>query len=598
MNNRSIARQLRAMSTLLEADGQEAWRLAAYRKAAEAIRAWPDEIADNLAALDNIRGVAKDVREVVRSLVKDGASAAYKELPLQVVPHGLREVLDLPGVGSKTARELFDRFGIGSATDLDLALALRSAELAAKIGSSALARLRVESGRRHRRLQRVPLQTAIAVGNRALVLLRGLDEVKRAELTGEVRRMKPTVTSVACLAAVEGSDRAALRARLTAMEGCVSASEDADETLGGVTTAVFEQVVDDRRILVTVYVAAWQRFFEAWVLTSGDESHRGLLSTERTDGQVVNGTAPNATPADAAALTWTAEERADRLAEEAVYRRRGWPYVMAELREGTSLEAQAFGLEALSARQIRGDLHMHTHASDGSHSLEDMVAACIRRGYAFMAVTDHSRSLRVANGLSVERLWRQREEVLRLRAKYPEIVIWHGAEVDILADATLDFPDDVLAELDVVVASIHVSMHQPVEELTARILHAIQSPHVDIIGHPTGRLLSRRDSYPLDFARVFEAAARNRVALEINANPDRLDLDPERARVAREVGCTFAVDSDAHSRDDLERLPAFGVSMARRAWLEPQQVINSWDVGRLAAWLRGETGRDDGLTGG
>jgi DNA polymerase (family 10) len=275
--------------------------------------------------------------------------------------------------------------------------------------------------------------------------------------------------------------------------------------------------------------------------------------------------------------------------EEEVYETLGLPWIPPELREdhGEIQAAQNHDLPGLIARQhLISELHTHSTWSDGRYTIAEMVHAALDRGYQVMAVTDHSGSLGIAGGLSVDELWNQREEIERVREQFGEaITILHGTEVEIKADGSLDFPDEVLADLDIVVASLHTSLRQPREKITNRLLNAIRNPHVDIIGHPTGRLFPDREGADLDMDRVLEAAAESGVALEINAHPSRLDLEDIYARRAIELGILLSINTDAHAPEHME-LVFYGLGNARRGWVGPEHVINTWSPETLLSWLK------------
>jgi DNA polymerase (family 10) len=278
--------------------------------------------------------------------------------------------------------------------------------------------------------------------------------------------------------------------------------------------------------------------------------------------------------------------------ETEVYETLGLPWIPPELREdrGEIQEARAGRLPNLIRMEdVIGELHAHTDWSDGGFALEEMARAALSSGLSYLVVTDHSRSLGVANGLSIERLKEQGRRIDEVQRSVKGIRLLKGAEVEILADGRLDYPDEVLAELDLVCASLHTSLRQPREKVTARLLGAIENPHVDMIGHPTGRLVGARDAADLDIEAVLQAAAERGVALEINASPDRLDLSDIHARRARDLGCLIAINTDAHRPEHFD-LRVYGVGVARRAWLGPEQVVNTWPVDRLLSWLRGRGG--------
>jgi DNA polymerase (family 10) len=275
--------------------------------------------------------------------------------------------------------------------------------------------------------------------------------------------------------------------------------------------------------------------------------------------------------------------------EEQVYQQLGLPYIPPELREDRGeIEAGYAGKlpHLIDISDIRSDLHMHTDWSDGKLTVRQMAEAARAHGLSHIVITDHSQSLGVANGLSVERLRAQREEIRRVDAEMgPNFRVFQGVEMEIRSDGTLDYPDEVLAELDVVIASLHSGLRQPREQVTARLLNAIRNPHVDIIGHPRGQLIPNREPADLDMDAVFAAAKETGTVLEINANPQRLDLDDAHAQRAVQLGVLLSIDTDAHSAGEFDLL-RYGITTARRGWVEAQNVINTWPIERFVNWMK------------
>ncbi|HEY8449308.1 MAG TPA: PHP domain-containing protein, partial [Bacillota bacterium] len=314
------------------------------------------------------------------------------------------------------------------------------------------------------------------------------------------------------------------------------------------------------------------------------------------DGSTTGQVAPDEGEAGEAEAEAAAGERVPAPDEHHLYGHLGLPYIPPELREDRGeVEAALAGRlpRLIKLRDIRGDLHVHSNWSDGRHSIEEMHARAAELGYEYLAITDHSPSLVVAKGLTVERLRRQLEEIRELRQRLGPPYLLAGIEVDIRADGSLDLPDDVLAELDIVVASVHSRLTMDEAEMTRRIVRAIENPHVDIIGHATGRVLGRRDAYRIDAEAVLAAAARTGTLVEINASPERLDVPDVLARRACQLGARLVINSDAHATAALGGL-LYGIKVARRAWLEPERVVNTWPLERLRAFLakpKGERAR-------
>lgn len=577
------------MAQLLEADDDSAKRAVRYRKAAEQIRDSHVELQTDIGQLSALR-LDKAVKASVQTVITAGVAQAFAELSLTHVPSSLRELMQLPGVGPKTARRYFDEFGIDSCAKLEEALSKATKRPLCTPAQAARLQSAISAWRE--RQQRIPLAWGRQVTLHLQSELRQCAGVDEVFVTGEIARACTESHAITLIATyTHAADRTtAIHALKSAGYVAIPAQVEGGSQTFGLSQRLEEQTRLFKRLLDltdhgTDAKADWFHRFLSMddrtadlylLLVPSGACARALVATSGDDlyTEALSRLCDEAPQPPAAALANT---------QEAVFRALQLPLISPELREGFSM---TLGTERLLARaDVRGDLHMHTDESDGRHTLVEMVEACVSRGYQYMAITDHSQSLGIAHGLSVARLQRQREAILRLRDKYPEITILHGTEVDILQNNTLDFADDVLEALDIVVASIHTGFHQSPQEITARVLYAVEHPHVDIIAHPTGRMLGRRDPYGLDLMRVFEKAGK-KVALEHNCNPARLDLDPQWLRAGLEAGCLFCIDSDAHSTHDLARLDDYGVTMARKGWLPPQRVLNTYALPTLLTWLK------------
>lgn len=568
MDNRAISRHLRMMANLYDIEKDQHPLSARYRKLAEEVRTLPYALKDQLDQYQDREKLPFDQYQSLFQLIHHGVVSAFTALPI-AVPHTLRQILALPGIGPNITRILYRRLGITNLEELKKALHAGRLDQVPEIPEHILHTLGEKIRKLERRLTLVPLEMGqnIAYGWQEHLLK--FPGIMRVEFTGALRRQHTLFVAVELLAEAEPGQFLQTMEELQ-REGF---TQHPLTNLEGYKDTLIKfqltMTADDRQVPVSLYLTVPNCFSVVSVFMSGDDSHCDYLGYHRLDDFLQS----QATTPDTVPRT-----------EAGVYLTLGKPYILPELREQGSIENDPQSL--IKYPDLQGDMHMHTTYSDGAHSVEDMVRGCIARGYQYMTITDHSQSLHVANGLSVKRLQEQHEEILRMREKYPEIVILHGTEVDILTNATLDFADDILGSLDLVVASIHNDMYLSEEQQTARILAAIESPFVHIIGHPTGRMIGRRDSFPLDYEKIFAIAAKQRVALELNSNPQRLDLDPELLRLALEAGCLFSIDSDAHSLNDLERVSKFGITQARRGWLTPDRVINSWSWEALSEWLR------------
>lgn len=556
MNNLDVAQAFYEIADLLEFKDGDAFKVRAYRKAAQAVELWPEEIGGVAGAgrLTAIPGIGKATAEKILELLTTGQIEYLEELR-RAIPPGVRDLTRVSGLGARTAELLYARLGIDSLDRLELAARQGELRDLPGIGVRKEAAVLAALERLKARSERAPLGAVLPVAEALLHDLRRHPAVVQAEIAGSIRRQKETVGDIDLVVATANPTEIFAMLSALSIAGAVVA-----QTLGRLTlqTSLGRQV--------DIYAVAPSQFAATLLKLTGSAEHLALL-----------GEMPD-------------ETETDIDTEEAIYRAKGLPFIPPELREGRG-EVEAAGQGRLphliTVSDLRGDLHTHTRASDGTATLQQMAEAARALGHRYLAICDHSQSLVVAGGLSPERLKTQTAEIRQLQRGMPDIRLLSGSEVDILKDGTLDFPDSVLAELDVVVASIHSHMRLDAQAQTERLIRAIMNPHVDIIGHPTGRLLTGRDPYPLDFERVLEACSRTGTALEISASPSRLDLDDTLARLARERGVKLVINTDAHSTHELGLL-AYGVGQARRAWVEPGDVVNTMEPDDLQAWLAKE----------
>ncbi|MHB9145083.1 MAG: DNA polymerase/3'-5' exonuclease PolX [Symbiobacteriia bacterium] len=569
MDNREVTWVLLDMADLVELSGDDPFKAVAYRKAARAIDQLPEAITDVVAQgrLLEIPGVGKGIGGKVEEYVRTGTFHQYEELK-ERVPPGLREVLRIPGLGPKTAHLLYARLGVDSLDALGAALASGQVRELPGFGGKKEENLRHALESLRNLSDRTPLGHVLVWAVPLRHVVGALPGVQAAELAGSVRRQRDMVGDVDIVAAA--ADPPAVLQTFAGLRGIAEVLGQGDSKC----SVVLEngRQVDLRVVLPEQYVTALHHF-------TGSKEHNVRLRTRAKElGLKLN---------EYGLFDEDGRPQPVR-SEEDIYRGLGLAYIPPELREDRGeVEAAAEGAlpDLVRLEDVRGDLHVHTRWSDGMQTVREMALAAKARGYEYIAISDHSPSLVVANGLTVERLREQWREIAEVQEEvgFP---ILRGAEVDILRDGSLDLPDEVLAELNIVTASIHSGFRQDEATLTGRILAAIANPHVDVIGHPTGRLLARRDAYPLNMDLVIDAARRTGTALEINASPERLDLSAEHARLARDAGVMIAINTDAHSIGTLDDM-WFGVGQARRAWLGPQQVLNAMTFESLRDRLRG-----------
>jgi DNA polymerase (family 10) len=572
VNNAAIARVFREMGQLLEIKGDSAFRVRAYARAAESLESLAEDVADVTARgeLDRVPGIGKGLAAHIAEYLATGQIAEVVSLRQQVPP-GLLVLLEVRGLGPKTAKLLHDKLGIDSVEKLEGAA--RSGEILHVPGIREKTRANILRSlvTWHARRARLPLGPALAVGQHIVATLRATGAVDTIEVAGSARRRRETVRDLDVLVTSREPHRV-IEAfiRLPAVER-VLAHGDTKASIEHVTGAPGARVQVDLRVVAPeAYGAALQYF-------TGSKDHnvrvrelaqrRGLKLSEY-------GVFDEATGTRVAGAT-----------EAEVYAAVGLPWIPPELRENTGeIEAALSGglPDLVELGHGRGDLHAHTDWSDGRHPLEELVAAAEIRGYEYIIVSDHSQSSTVASGLTPDQL---REQMRKIRTLQPQhrVRILAGSECDILADGSLDYPDDLLRELDVVLAAVHSHFTMPRAEMTARIERALAHPLVNVLVHPTGRLIDEREPCDVDLDRVFAAARAHGKAVEINGSWQRLDLKDTHARRAAEMGVAVAVSTDTHSLEHLDNM-AVAVGTARRAWITPSQVVNTRPVADLLGW--------------
>ena len=570
LSNRELAEIFDTIANLLEIKGEVIYKVLAYRRAAESLENLGREAAEywREGELTEIPGVGKAIAEKIDELLTTGKLEFFEELTAQV-PASLKEVLQVPDLGPKKVALFWNTLGITSLAELEAAA--RAGKLRDLPGMGAKSEAKVIAGIESlaRRTTRIPLGRAWPTAQELLAQLRQVPGVAAAEAAGSLRRMRATVGDLDLLAAA--SDSAAV------MEAFINHPLVARVLGKGETKSSVEYA---NGLRAQLWVHPPERFGTALQYATGSKDHNVRLREMALKKGL-----------SLSDQSFLREDGSEILCatEEQVYELLGLPWIPAELREdkGEIQAALAGKLPDLIERSdVRAELHSHTTWSDGKLSVKEMAEAARQRGFKVLAITDHSPSLGVTGGLSIEDIRTQRAEIEAAQAELGESIrLLQGTEMEIRADGTLDYPDEVLAAFDIVIASIHVSLRQPREKITERILNAIKNPHVDVIGHLTGRLIPDREGADLDMEAVLTAAAESGVALEINAHPARLDLEDVHARRAVQLGIPLSINTDAHSPADMD-LMHFGVATARRGWVEAGDVINTWETDRLLAWLR------------
>jgi len=569
LHNEDVAAAFDEMADLLDIEGENAFRIRAYRRAAQTIRGLSRELASlqGTEAFDALPGIGSDLAGKISELLRTGRLRALEQQRRRVSP-GVRELLSLPGLGPVRARALFTAGKVHSLAELQRALAADRLGGLKGFGPGIRARLNAALTERLQHPQRrVPWSVASQYAQPLREFLESMRGVDRAEIAGSYRRGRDTVGDLDVLVcSARGIDLARALQRYPDLDH-LSASGETKAT-GALRTGL--QV--DFRVLPPESFGSALHYFTG----SRDHNiHVRRRAQERGYKLSEYG-------------LFKGRRRVAGESEEGLFAALGLPWIPPELREDRGeIEAAERGAlpKLIEPAELLGDLHVHTSASDGSNSLAEMVAAAQARGLRYVAITDHSRHVGVTHGLDAERLARQIDDIDALNGSRRDFTILKGAEVDILEDGTLALPDEVLRRLDIVIVAVHTQFGLSAEKQTTRILRALERPCVSVLAHPFGRLLGERPPYALDFERVLAAARDRPCYLEVNAQPLRLDLDEVHARAARDHGVLLSIASDAHSTDQLDVIQN-GVRQARRAWVTRGDVLNTRAVGDLRGLLR------------
>ena len=564
-SNGDVARIFERIADVLEIQGENPYKIKAYRNAVDTLRSL-DEPVSRIASekrLDTIPGFGDAIRGKITDILETGTTNLYERIK-DAVPDSVIEILQLPGIGGKTVKLLWEKLGVDSIESLEKAIDAGKVATIAGMGEKTAEKIRQSIERGQRFASGVRIDQAAGIVESLSAGLADRPELSSLMGAGELRR-GADVVHIVDIVGVSTDPAASLDAftRLPQVDKIV----DRGPTPTAPSPFQGEGWGEVHHARVILHNGATVE------LTLADESGFAALLFRKTGSA-----------AHVARVTEIPKSARD---ESEIYAAAGLPFIPVTLREDTGeIEAARAGKlpRLLTLEDIRGDVHAHTTATDGEASIAEMAAAALAHGYEYMAITDHSHSLAMVGGLTPERLRAQIAEIRALEDSLG-IRVFAGSEVDIKADGSLDFDDDLLAALDFVIASSHLYNNQSREAQTRRMIKAIENPHVDLIAHPTGRLILRRDPYAVDVEALIEAAARTHTALEINAAPERLDLKDEYARQAASAGVKIMINTDAHRTVEYD-LMHYGITTAQRAWLTPSDVVNALPLAEFEAWLK------------
>jgi len=568
MHNAEIARKFHQLADLLEIRGDNPFRVRAYRNAASIVegsaRPLEDRVADG-EDLSAIKGIGDDLAEKIRELIKTGNLRQLQTLQKEV-PGQLSELMRLDQLGPKRTHAIHEALGVSTLKQLKEAAEAGKIRELSGFGAKTEQKILDEVSKLSDRDRRTRLGEAEQVAMPLVTYLNELDEVSQIEVAGSYRRRKETVGDLDILVASADSK--------PVMERFTRHPEVAKVASQGKTRAT---VYLTSGLQVDLRVVKQASFGAALHYFTGSKAHNVAIRKMAGEKKLkVNEYG-----------VYRGRKRIAGKTETEVFEQVDLPWIPPELRENKGeIEAAREGRlpELVEESDIRGDLHMHTSATDGRNSLREMAEEARRLGYEYIAITDHSKRLTMANGLDAKRLRRQIEEIDRLNDELDGIRVLKGIEVDILEDGKLDLPDEVLDELDITVGSIHSKFELSKKKQTERVLRAMDNPRFNILGHPTGRLINEREAYQIDLEAIIEAAAERGCCLELNAQPSRLDLAGRYAGMLREAGVLGAISTDAHATDHL-RFMHLGVAQARRGWMEKKHLLNTRPLKQLEKTL-------------
>ena len=566
MTNDEISEVFRNIGNLLQIKGDDPFRARIYDRAAETI----DELSEDLyrlaeeEQLRSIPGIGKAIEQKINEMLETGQCRFYDNLIQEMGPDVL-DLIAIRRVGVKTAGRFYQELGVKSLSDLREAIDTDRLKQMQRMGAKTIES--IDEGLRFLEVQRKmrPLRQILPIADAVFHALKNCSDVKRLDFTGDFRRREEVLQSLELVAECSSAQRTV--EALSEVEGVASlAIQDDVHVVASV----------DRGFPLRVYCTTTAEYEATLIMTTSADAHLNQLNQVAASQGIE-------------AIDQQLPDWSKNKTESDIYGQLGLPFITPELRgDADSIEAAlATQLPTLiEESDLRCDLHMHTDWSDGRGSIRQMVEAAAALGHEYIAITDHSESSRIANGLTPERMLAQIQQVREINAEIDGMEVLVGSEVDILKDGSLDFSDELLAQLDIVVASVHGGLSMSESEMTDRVIRAIENPYVTIIGHPTGRLLGRRPGYAINLETVIDAAAANRVALEINAAPSRLDLEPSAVRQARARGVLLSVNTDAHAVADVGR-GLFGINVARRGWLEKTDVLNTYSLAAVKEIMAG-----------
>ncbi|WP_430784916.1 DNA polymerase/3'-5' exonuclease PolX [Virgibacillus flavescens] len=562
INKKDVLKLLEKIAVFMELKGENPFKVSAYRKAAQALEQ-DDRSLSEINDFTKIKGIGKGTGAVIDEYISDGQSDTLLQLESEV-PQGLVPLLGLPGLGGKKLAKLYQELGVTDAVTLQTACSSGEVEKLSGFGKKTADKIVQALEDRDTRPERLPIAIMLPIAERIEEFLSTVTYIDTFSRAGSLRRMRETVKDIDFI--IASNEPARVRDTLLEMPNIKDVIAKGDTKVSVTLDEVYDINVDFRIVGPDEFATTLHHF------TGSKEHNVAMRQLAKKRDEKINeyGITQNESET---ILTFTNEAE--------FFNHFGLPFIPPEIRENQGeIESYSEKNELIELSDIRGDLHMHTTWSDGAQSLEEMVNQAREIGYDYIAITDHSKFLRVANGLDETKLRKQRSEIERINDKYDDIHVFAGVEMDILPDGSLDFDNEFLKEMDFVIGAIHSSFNQSEEKIMNRLETAMENPYVTFIAHPSGRLIGRRSGYAVNLEKLIQRAKETGTALEINANPNRLDLSAEWARKAQEKDVNIVINTDAHSFQMLNHMK-HGVGIARKGWIEKNQVLNTWTKEKL-----------------
>ncbi|ADU31421.1 DNA polymerase/3'-5' exonuclease PolX [Evansella cellulosilytica] len=567
INKKDIIKSLEMIAVYLEIKGENSFKVSAYRKAANALER-DERTINEIDDPSKLQGIGKGTASVINELMETGQSKLLNEL-VEELPSGLLPLLKLPGLGGKKIGKLYQELQVVDIDTLRKACEENRVQVLAGFGEKTEEKILAALKEFGKRPERLPIAQVIPVAELLKDRLKEMNDIERFELAGSFRRTRETVKDLDFIISTSKPEK--VGEQIVSMENIHSVSGHGD------TKISLELKFDDLIVSVDFRMIKDEAFITTLHHFTGSKDHNVLMRQRaKENGEKIS---EYGVENEETGKVLTFQSETD------FFQHFGLHYIPPEVREGKGeLEIFEGEFPLIHIDQIRSDLHMHTTWSDGADSIEEMIEACRNRKYDYMAITDHSQFLKVANGLSEERLKRQHEEIRKINDSMKDFTVLTGVEMDILPDGSLDYNDAVLQNIDFVIASIHSSFHQDKKTIMKRIRTAMENPHVAMIAHPTGRVIGRREGYPVDYEELIALAVETGTILELNANPNRLDLSAEWVKKAQDAGAKIAINTDAHRLSWLNHMEV-GVNTGKRGWLKKESVVNTWSVEQLLQFI-------------